>query len=256
MISYEQLTIIVIDNNTLLADSTVKELRKKGSAVFGYYTVDDAIYDLKKYKDRHVDIAIVDLNFNLYSDKQNTREPDGFRMLEYLHNHRPRTYRIIRSVYDQYDIYKRVIRDDLMHDYVIKARDHVGRSGDLEKALNKYLILRNYDETTPVKLAVGRICYDISKSTIYYNNIVADDTLSLTAAERAILIYLLQKEDVVVSDDDLLLELSGRGLSRPESNSIPTHLTNIRRKFAELGYKNFIRTYTGRGHQLVEGEMR
>lgn len=256
MISYEQLTIIVIDNNVLLTDSTVKELRNKGSAVFGYYTVDDAIDDLVRHSNRNIDIAIIDLNFSECSGGQKSGDPDGFRMLEYLFNHCPKTFRIIRSVYDKYDIFKRVSCNGLMDYYVIKACDHVGRSGDLEKALEHYLKLRNFDNPTPIKISVGAIGYDISKSTLYFNEIIIDDIIALTAAERAILLYLLQKKNVAVSDAELLLDLCGRGLSRPEANSIPTHLSNLRRKFAKLGYTNFIRTYTSRGHQLIEGEMR
>jgi DNA-binding response OmpR family regulator len=96
------------------------------------------------------------------------------------------------------------------------------------------------------RLNVGKIMLDRGARHVTYRG----ESLSLTGAEFRILEALMQQAGIVVSREHLVQQALGRRLL-PWDRSVDTHISNLRRKFAQLGGDALILSVRGSGYQLA-----
>ncbi|KZL15192.1 response regulator transcription factor [Pseudovibrio sp. Ad37] len=91
---------------------------------------------------------------------------------------------------------------------------------------------------------VGSLSYNFKSRTATVNAVA----LPLPRHELLVLESLISNRGHVVTKDDLLNKVYG--LEIPESNTIPVHVHNLRRKFKQLDAGLEIHTYRGLGYML------
>ena len=244
---YEQFKILVVDNERAQVDATVRALKKKGAFAVGATTIEDAQIQIEE---NEFNIAIVDLNFDV--KKQKGTETAGFQILDYLKNKSPGTYRIVRSVYNEADVYSKIFG---YHGY---AHRYSKKSvlGDLDRILDEYI-----KETGTVvkqdRVSCGELAYDRDKKVFYLFDKPIDD-MRLTSAQIHLLAYMLEKQHYL-SKGELFDYLERRGDTRrydSDENVIAVHINAIRKQFKELGYEGFIKTRNSIGYRIVPGTYR
>ncbi len=241
---YEQFKILVVDNERAQVDATVRQLKKKGASAVGATTIEDAE---TKIKDDTFNIAIVDLNFDI--KKQKGVETAGFQILDYLKKESPTTYRIVRSVYNEADVYSKIFGyHGYAHRYCRKSA-----LGDLDRILDEYI----KETEVAVKIdmvSCGELSYDRDKKIFYLFERPIED-IELTSAQIHLLIYLLENQRYM-SKREIYDYLERRGDTRSydsDENVVAVHINAIRKQFKGLGYESFIKTRNSIGYRIVPG---
>lgn len=103
-------------------------------------------------------------------------------------------------------------------------------------------LLRRPRERIPDVLSAGNLTLDADKQTV----IRGAEPLALTMKEFTLLEFLLRQRGTIVPKSRLI-EHAWDSSSDPFSNSLDTHMTNLRRK---LGEPDLIRTVHGRGYVI------
>ena len=241
---YEQFKILVVDNERAQVDATVRQLKKKGASAVGATTIEDA---QTKIKEDTFNIAIVDLNFDI--KKQKGVETAGFQILDYLKKDSPTTYRIVRSVYNEADVYSKIFGyHGYAHRYCRKSA-----LGDLDRILDEYIKETEVAEKKD-SVSCGELSYDRDKKIFYLFEQPIED-IDLTSAQIHLLIYLLENQRYM-SKREIYDYLERRGDTRSNDSDesvVAVHINAIRKQFKKLGYEGFIKTRNSIGYRIVPG---
>lgn len=110
------------------------------------------------------------------------------------------------------------------------------------------ILRRTYDmqETSPVLEHQGAVLH-LNDNTLEYNG----TTIELTKNEFRILQTLMEHKGKIVSRDTLMLRLWQEDCY-VEENTLTVNVTRLRKKLAETGLTDFIRTKVGSGY-IIEG---
>lgn len=96
-------------------------------------------------------------------------------------------------------------------------------------------------------LRVGDVVLDLARRLVTR----ADEELSLTSAELALLEVLLRAAGTVVTREDISEKVLGRKFS-PLDRSVDVHVSNLRKKLTRRG-EDRVKTVRGVGYQYVAG---
>jgi DNA-binding response OmpR family regulator len=218
--------LLLVEDETDLADAVVRGLRRRGHAVDAAETMMDAELRLAS---GDYDLAILDWNL-----------PDGSGL----------------------EICRRIVAGDLVGPggarpriLMLTARDSIDdRVVGLDSGADDYLVkpfafaelearvralLRRDDEAPPV-LSVG----DVELDPVRFVATRAGAPLTLTVKEFALLEYFMRHPDEVLSQETLLEHVWDE-MADPFTNTVRVTISNLRKK---LGDPPFIDTVAGRGY--------
>ena len=129
------------------------------------------------------------------------------------------------------------------------ADDYLAKPFNARELVARVRSILRRSQASPTRsgrLMVGKITLDRGARNVTYGG----DRLSLTGAEFRILEALMQQAGVVVSREYLVQQALGRRLL-PWDRSVDTHISNLRRKFAQRGGDALILSVRGSGYQLA-----
>jgi DNA-binding response OmpR family regulator len=218
--------LLLVEDETDLADAVVRGLRRRGHAVDAAETMMDAELRLTS---GDYDLAILDWNL-----------PDGSGL----------------------EICRGIVAGDLVGPggtrpriLMLTARDSIDdRVAGLDSGADDYLVkpfafaelearvralLRRDDEAPPV-LSVG----DVELDPVRFVATRGDVPLTLTVKEFALLEYFMRHPDEVLSQETLLEHVWDE-MADPFTNTVRVTISNLRKK---LGDPPFIETVAGRGY--------
>lgn len=123
------------------------------------------------------------------------------------------------------------------------ADDYLAKPFSLDELVARmHALLRRSRDRTPDVLSVEDITLDIRKQTVTRN----EKAIPLTLKEFCLFSFLMRHQGMVISKGTLI-EQVWDGSIDPFSNSLDTHMTNLRRK---LGKPDPITTVHGRGYSI------
>ena len=129
------------------------------------------------------------------------------------------------------------------------ASDYVTKPFDSKELLARIAVqIRNGNQLfIGNQLCCGELVMDTDQLTVT----VKDIPIALTRTEYAILKILLQNSQQVISKG-ALLEWIGRDTPDCTERSLKQHISNLRKKLAVVGNKEYIETVWGIGFKLIE----
>ena len=166
-------------------------------------------------------------------------------------------------VFDGYHICREIRKSSDIPIIVVTSRDteldeliamNLGADDFVTKPYNTQILLarietvlrRAYRETSPEKLQCEGFAINLSKSSLEHKG----NSIELTKNEIKILACLYEKKGAIVSRDELMRYLWDSELF-VDDNTLTVNMTRLRKKLAEEGLPDVIRTRRGRGY-LVE----
>jgi two-component system OmpR family response regulator len=216
--------ILLVEDDTVLADALCRALQQSAYAVDVVHTGDQA--DAVLQQQVH-DLAILDVGLP---------ELDGLEVLKRLRLRRSVMPVLMLTAYDT--LVDRVRGLDL------GADDYLSKPFELaELEARVRALLRRGAQVTPL-LRHGELSFDSSARRAYYQNRPVD----LSARELALLELLLLREGRVVSKEQIVNSLYGWD-DEVAANAIEVHIYRLRKKLEPCGCE--IRTIRGMGY-LVE----
>jgi DNA-binding response OmpR family regulator len=223
--------VLVVEDESDLADAVAKGLRREGYAVDVAYDGDEA---LDKAAVNAYDVVCLDLNLpgtdgievcrRIRADAQ--REPPRVLML----TARDRTSDRVLGL------------DEGADDYLVKPFEF-----DELTARLRALLRRDAGRTGAV-LRVGDIELDAARHEARRGG----RPLPLTPKEFALLRYFMSRAGQVLSQEDLLEHVWDENAD-PFTNTVRVTVMTLRRKLADAGGSQPIETVVGRGYRLHEG---
>lgn len=221
--------ILVVENETELADAIGKALRREGYAVDVVYTATDAL-DVIGYTP--YDLITLDLTL-----------PDGdgrevCRTIRTDHDHQPRV--LMLTARD--DIEERVAGlDDGADDYLVKpfALPELF-------ARVRTLLRRDSDNATGAELQIAGLTLDTAAHRVTWNGAEID----MTAKEFALLRYFMTHAGDVHSQEQLL-EHVWDAAADPFTNTVRVTVGTLRRKLSAATDLQWIETVIGAGYRFL-----
>ena len=239
--TYQNLSILVVDDDKEITKGTVLLLRKLGASALGAYGITEAKTFIKSNK---FNIAIIDLNMDPI-ERTETRSV-GFQLLDYLKEESPSTYRIVRSVYHKADVYLKLF--GMADSYVRKG---FRSDRDLTEVIDKYIEDCNNKKIGDDVISCGSLAYNYDNRTFFlFGNPVSE---LLTKAQMDLLLHLLENQNIYCSKHNLQKSLLSTGSSRDDVDDVPVHISAIRSKFKKLNYTDFIINKQNVGYKIVPG---
>ncbi|MGY3725606.1 DNA-binding response regulator, OmpR family, contains REC and winged-helix (wHTH) domain [Granulicatella balaenopterae] len=219
--------ILVIEDELELLQSI-----GKGLELGGYYVdlADSGEKGLELFDTESYDVIILDLNLPKIS---------GFDVLQTIMEKDNNAKVLILTANSSVDI--KIKGLDLgASDYIVKPFHFK----ELEARI-RVLLRRNFLINTPILT-----CGDLSFNTVKRELYAADELVTLTKKETAIIEYLLLNQERMVTAEDLLAHAWDADVDY-FSNSVRVHLTTLRKKIKTvLGY-NPIANKIGEGYYLL-----
>jgi DNA-binding response OmpR family regulator len=222
--------LLVVEDETDLADVVARGLRRDGHAVDIALTASDAELKLRS---ADYDLAVLDWNLPDGSGLQLCRDLVS-GALPTLEGGRPRI--LILTARD--DVRDRVSGlDSGADDYLVKPFAFAELSARVRA------LLRRESDNDPV-LTVGPLTLDPARFIATRDS----RSLELTAKEFALLNYFMANPGIVMSQDHLLEHVWDEATD-PFTNVVRVTVSNLRKK---LGQPPLISTVPGRGYRLEE----
>jgi DNA-binding response OmpR family regulator len=226
--------VLVVEDETDLADAVARGLRREGYAVDVAYDGDQA---MDKASVNAYDLVCLDLNLP---------GMDGLEVVRQLRKDAADSGRIaprVLMVTARDRLVDRVTGlDEGADDYLVKPFDFA------ELTARARALLRREAGRSGALLAVGDLALDTSRHEARR----AGQRLALTPKEFALLRYFMAHPGDVLSQEDLLEHVWDENAD-PFTNTVRVTVMTLRRKLAEAGVDQPIETVVGRGYRLREG---
>lgn len=203
-----------------------KTLTKQGYEVYSFY---DAKSFFEAFKQKKPDLMLVDLMLPDLSGNEiikKVREDHNNDNIEI----------IILSA-------KRMLIDKV-EGLDIGADDYLEKPFDLLELMSRVNARLRRHKNEDV-ISASELCINIKKHQAYFKG----KEIDLTNKEYDILLYLLTKNDQVVSRDDLLTHIWGPSSYDYESRTIDMHIKSIRKKINDID-GSIIKTIYGVGYKI------
>jgi DNA-binding response OmpR family regulator len=215
--------ILVVEDQKEIASALKQKLEGECYAVDVEYDGDRGFY---RARTNDYDLLLLD---NMLPGKS------GYEICSQLREYKMSTPIMILSVQSEIDT-----KVDLLNcgadDYLIKPFSFAELSARIKALLRRPPALEN-NMLTVEGVSVDRKTYSVTSE---------DATIYLTPKEFMLLEYLMKNEGRVVSRS-MILEHVWDGEADPFSNSIETHIANLRKK---INKDKFIKTISGRGYMI------
>ena len=227
--------ILVVDDETAIADLVEVCLKNEGYTVHKFYSGTDALDCVRR---QHLDLAILDVMLP---------DVDGFTLCQRIREagHLFPILMLTARVEDMDKIMGLTLGAD---DYITKPFNPLELVARVKTQLRRYTRY-NTGEAPPQEVTE----YDfrglqISRAT--HKCVLFGEELALTPLEFAILWYLCQRRGNVVSSEELFEAVWGEKYM-DSNNTVMSHIARLREKMHENGRKpKFIKTVWGVGYTI------
>ncbi len=127
------------------------------------------------------------------------------------------------------------------------ADDYLGKPFVFGELLARVrALLKRPAQTKRTVLSYGPLCVDTDRHTVRLHNKV----IMLTPKEFLLLEYMLRNQGFVVSRSAILEHVWGM-YTDPLSNTVETHILNLRKKLGDYTHRSLIQTVPGVGYKLA-----
>ena len=226
--------ILVVDDETAIADLVEVYLKNEGYTVHKFYNGTDALDCVRR---QHLDLAILDVMLP---------DVDGFTLCQRIREeHLFPILMLTAKVEDTDKIMGLTLGAD---DYITKPFNPLELVARVKTQLRRYTRY-NTGETPPQEVTE----YDfrglqISRAT--HKCVLFGEELALTPLEFAILWYLCERRGNVVSSEELFEAVWGEKYM-DSNNTVMSHIARLREKMHEPSRKpKFIKTVGGVGYTI------
>ena len=227
--------ILVVDDETAIADLVEVYLKNEGYTVHKFYNGTDALDCVRR---QHLDLAILDVMLP---------DVDGFTLCQRIREagHLFPILMLTAKVEDMDKIMGLTLGAD---DYITKPFNPLELVARVKTQLRRYTRY-NTGETPPQEVTE----YDfrglqISRAT--HKCVLFGEELALTPLEFAILWYLCERRGNVVSSEELFEAVWGEKYM-DSNNTVMSHIARLREKMHEPSRKpKFIKTVWGVGYTI------
>ena len=227
--------ILVVDDETAIADLVEVYLKNEGYTVHKFYNGTDALDCVRR---QHLDLAILDVMLP---------DVDGFTLCQRIREagHLFPILMLTAKVEDMDKIMGLTLGAD---DYITKPFNPLELVARVKTQLRRYTRY-NTGETPPQEVTE----YDfrglqISRTT--HKCVLFGEELALTPLEFSILWYLCERRGNVVSSEELFEAVWGEKYL-DSNNTVMSHIARLREKMHENGRKpKFIKTVWGVGYTI------
>ena len=228
--------ILVVDDETAIADLVEVYLKNEGYTVHKFYNGTDALDCVRR---QHLDLAILDVMLP---------DVDGFTLCQRIREagHLFPILMLTAKVEDMDKIMGLTLGAD---DYITKPFNPLELVARVKTQLRRYTRY-NTGETPPQEVTE----YDfrglqISRTT--HKCVLFGEELALTPLEFSILWYLCERRGNVVSSEELFEAVWGEKYM-DSNNTVMSHIARLREKMHENSKKpKFIKTVWGVGYTIV-----
>lgn len=225
--------LLVVDDESDLADAIARGLRREGYAVDVAYDGESA---LEKARLTAYDLICLDITMPRMDGREVCRRlrddpPEGGS---------PRV--LMLTARDEVEDRVRGL-DDGADDYLVKPFAFPELSARI-----RTLLRRNASTSTAV-LQVGVLCLDDRRHLVE----IEGEEVALTAKEFALLRYFMSRAGEVISQEELLEHVWDENAD-PFTNTVRVTVGTLRRKLEASGGAELIETVVGRGYRLVDEE--
>jgi len=223
--------VLVVEDETDLADAVARGLRREGYAVDVAYDGDDA---LDKAAVNAYDVVCLDLNLP---------GTDGIEVVRQLRSpvDARQVPRVLMLTARDQPVDRVTGLDEGADDYLVKPFDF-----DELKARVRALLRRDAGRSGAL-LRVGDLVLDTAR----HQALRGGRSLPLTPKEFALLRYFMSRAGQVLSQEDLLEHVWDEHAD-PFTNTVRVTVMTLRRKLADAGEDQPIETVVGRGYRLRE----
>ena len=227
--------ILVVDDETAIADLVEVYLKNEGYTVHKFYNGTDALDCVRR---QHLDLAILDVMLP---------DVDGFTLCQRIREagHLFPILMLTAKVEDMDKIMGLTLGAD---DYITKPFNPLELVARVKTQLRRYTRY-NTGETPPQEVTE----YDfrglqISRTT--HKCVLVGEELALTPLEFSILWYLCERRGNVVSSEELFEAVWGEKYM-DSNNTVMSHIARLREKMHEPSRKpKFIKTVWGVGYTI------
>ena len=226
--------ILVVDDETAIADLVEVYLKNEGYTVHKFYNGTDALDCVRR---RHLDLAILDVMLP---------DVDGFTLCQRIREeHLFPILMLTAKVEDMDKITGLTLGAD---DYITKPFNPLELVARVKTQLRRYTRY-NTGEAPPQEVTEHDFRgLQISKAT--HKCVLFGEELALTPLEFSILWYLCQRRGNVVSSEELFEAVWGEKYM-DSNNTVMSHIARLREKMHENGRKpKFIKTVWGVGYTI------
>ncbi len=220
--------ILIIEDEAELLNLILRYFKREG---FVCEFATDYKSGLKKINNYEYDCAIIDLNLP---------DGDGLKLVKILRKDHTEAGILIVSARDTLE--------DKINGLDIGADDYLIKPFNLSElnARVKAVMRRKINEFNK-ELVFGELSINVEERCVR----VAQNELFLTKKEYNIFLYLVRNKNRVVTKDSIAEHLWGDYMDEAVSyDFIYTHVKNLRKKLAEKGCGDFLRTVYGIGYKF------
>jgi len=218
--------LLIIEDDKILSENLKQSLRKEGFAVD---TAKNIEYGLNNIEINDYDCIILDINL-----------PDGsgFDLLKNIRNQEIDTPIIIVTARGQ--------TEDKIKGLNLGADDYVPKPVDVNELIARIraIIRRNSNKSLPI-VCIG----DLVIKPAEHKSMVCENRLTLTSKEFAVLEYLAQHTNQIITRTMLMEHIWGSDFD-VFSNVIDVYIKNIRREIKKYSDQTLIQTIRGKGYIL------
>jgi two-component system response regulator CpxR len=222
--------ILIIDDDIALTQMLTEYLQQNGFSI----AVENApLLGLKSLRENQFDLVLLDVMMP---------EIDGFETLKQLRNFSVVPVIMLTAKGDDYD---RILGLELgADDYLAKPFNH------RELLARMKALTRRMDDLSAFNQVQNLEFHGIKIDEAGQRAMIANHELELTNTEFQLLLALMRHAGHLLTKEKLSEDVLGRRLS-PFDRSLDMHVSNVRKKLAQQGVNNVIKTMRGSGYILT-----
>jgi len=220
--------LLIIEDEQELLDLILRYLKREGYVCESASTFSEGYKKINNYE---YDCAVIDLNLP---------DGDGLKLVNILREDKTQTGIIIISARDTVD--------DRISGLDVGADDYLIKPFNLSElnARIKAVLRRKTNQFSKV-LEFGNLSINMDERKV----VASGKVLQLTKKEYNILLYLARNKNRVVTKDSIAEHLWGDYMDDAVSfDFIYAHVKNLRKKLAENGCGDFLKTVYGIGYKF------
>lgn len=228
VLNFNRLKILIVEDETVLADAISGHLQKEGFVTEVAYSFDDAVEKINLYI---YDCVIVDINL-----------PDGigFDLVEALRKIKSTAGIIIISA--RHAVEDKIKSLDLGSDDYLTKPFHLS---ELNARVKSLLRRRNFSGANEIEFEEIRINFQARKVFVNNNEVI------LSRKEYDLLMYFVANKDMALTKASMAEHLWGDNIDATDSFDILySHIKNLRKKLTEKGCRDYIQSIYGIGYKF------